>query len=278
MEYLRKETLVEALKRTGLEKGDTVIVHSDISSFGITENFSKEGVLNLYYDAFMEVLGKSGTLCTPAYFYEYARHGIPFDIALSPVSKELGVFARFINSLPSRKRSCNPITSVCAIGKKADDICQLTNRHSYGTNSAFDILYNLNAKVVLLGIPYGATIVTHLAEFQVGVPYLYNKILNIPILNNGELVFENAIFQVRYLDYDIIYKGHVDKTFHRSTWLKEPFVKTTKYLSSEIFVAPVQESVDYMKNMLYQDPYSLLTHVPNFIEGKVPNDGPVIKK
>lgn len=276
MQYVTKSSLIHALKSIGIQDGDTIMVHSDIAAFGTTENFSRKDTLNLFYDAFMEVLGSSGTLCTPAFFYEYARYGIPFDTALSPVSKELGVFAKYINSLPDRKRSPNPLTSVCAVGKNADYICEFINRHAYGEESAFDRLYKLNAKIVSLGV-YGAFTIHHLAEFQAGVPYLYNKIYNIPVLNNGKLLFENSIGFVRYLDYDIEYGGQVDENFSKQTWIKEPFTKKTKYLSSEIYSVCAQDSINYIKNNLYKNPYFLLTHTPNFPEGKVPNDGPVLK-
>ncbi len=277
MNYITKSSLIDALKNIGIQSGDTVMVHSDIAAFGTTENFSRKDTLNLFYDAFMEVVGNNGTLCTPAFFYEYARYGIPFDIALSPVSKELGVFAKYINLIPERKRSCNPLTSVCAIGKNAGYICEHINRHAYGDNSAFDRLYKLNAKIVSLGV-YGAFTINHLAEYQAGVPYLYNKIYNIPIFDNGKIIFENSIGFVKYLDYNIEYKGQVDKNFAKQTWTNKHFVKKTAYISSDIYAINVQDSINYFKEKLYANPYYLLTKAPNFIEGIVPNDGPVIKK
>lgn len=276
MQYITKQSLKQALLSIGISPGDTVMVHSDIASFGTTENFSKKEALKIFYEAFMEILGEEGTLCTPAYFYEYARYGIPFDIALSPVSKELGVFARFVNTLPNKKRSPNPLTSVCAVGKNADYICQFVNRHAYGENSAFDRLYKLNAKIVSLGIN-GAFTINHLAEFKAGVPYLYNKIYNLPVCNNGELVFENSIGYVRYLDYDIEYAGQIDSSWNNNIWLNQNFVKKTSYLNSIIYQTHAQDVINFLIEKLYNNPYFFLTHKPNFVEGKVPNDGPVLK-
>lgn len=277
MKYVTKQSLIDSILSIGIEKGDTVMVHSDIAAFGTTENFSKKEILKLFYDAFMEVLGSEGTLCVPAYFYEYARFGIPYDIALSPVSKELGVFAKYINSLPESKRSCNPLTAVSAVGKNADYICEHINRHAYGENSAFDRLYKLNVKLVSLGV-YGVFTIGHLAEYQAGVPYLYNKIYNIPIYDNGKLIFENSMGFVRYLDYDIEYSEQIDINVAKQTWLKESFVKKTSYLTSEIFAFNAQYLINYIKEKIYSNPYFLLTHKPNFPAGQIPNDGPVMKK
>lgn len=276
MQYITKQTLKNTLVNLGISQGDTVLVHSNIASFGTTENFSKKEALKIFYEAFMETLGEEGTLCTPAYFYEYARYGIPFDIALSPVSKELGVFAKFINSLPNRRRSPNPLTSICAIGKNADYICEFVNRHSYGENSAFDRLYKINAKIIALGVN-GAFTINHLAEYKVGVPYLYNKIYNIPVYNNGQLIFENSMGYVRYLDYDIEYLGQTDNQWYNRVIFKQDFIKQIDYLNSKIYYAEAQLLIKYLSDNLYHNPYFLLTHKPNFPEGKIPNDGPVLK-
>ena len=140
MEYITKEGLINALKELGINKGDTIIVHSDISSFGVVENFTKKKQLETFYNAFMEVLGEEGTLCVPSFFFEYGSNGIPFDISGSQISSSLGVFSKYITLLPNRKRSPMPITSVSAIGKHAEYICEAKNRHGYGIDSAWDIL------------------------------------------------------------------------------------------------------------------------------------------
>lgn len=278
--YIKLNELINALYQAGINKGDTVIVHSDIAAFGTTENFSKKDALEVFYNAFMEVLGNDGTLCVPAYFYEYARFGIPFDIALSPVSKELGVFSKFINSLPERKRSCNPLTSVCAVGKNADYICEWVNRHAYGTDSAFDRLYKLNAKTVLMGVTLNSFTFGHFVEYKIGLPFLYNKIYELPIYNNGELVFENSFSSVRYLEYDIEYKQHTQESWQilLNELITLKYMKKYEYLNSTIYSAYLQDIFEYMAQLLYKNPYVNLTHKPFFPKGKVPNDGPAIKK
>ena len=55
MEYITKSSLIEALLKTGIKNGDTLLIHSDIAAFGTTENFSKKAALNIFYEAFMEV-------------------------------------------------------------------------------------------------------------------------------------------------------------------------------------------------------------------------------
>lgn len=280
MKYITKSSLVDALLSVGIEKNDTVLVHSDIASFGTTENFSRKDALNIFYESFMEVLGSEGTLCVPAYFYEYARFGIPYDISLSPVSKELGVFSKFINSLPESKRSCNPLAAVAAVGKNAEYICEIKNRHNYGEDSAFNRLHKLNAKIVMLGTSLNSVTFVHYVEYHVGVPHMYNKIYNIPVLNNGEVIFDWSISSVRYLNADVSYSRlNGDEMTQTSDILsKYNIIKYQQYLENKIYVSNAEVLYNTFSNGIVLNPYEHLTHAPNFPAGQIPNDGPVLKK
>lgn len=279
VKYITKSSLVDALLSVGIEKNDTVLVHSDIASFGTTENFSRKDALNIFYESFMEVLGSEGTLCVPAYFYEYARFGIPYDISLSPVSKELGVFSKFINSLPESIRSCNPLASVAAVGKYADYICEIKNRHNYGEDSAFNRLHKLNAKIVMLGTSLNAVTFGHYVEYHVGVPHMYNKIYNIPVLNNGEVIFDWSISSVRYLNADIEYgflNEHEMKNISQ-IYIEKNIMKCQPYLENMIYVINTNSLYNAIANGLMINPYNNLAHTPNFPDGQIPNDGPTLK-
>lgn len=280
MEYITKEGIIDTLYNVGLEKGDTVFVHSNIAAFGTTENFSRKEALNLFYEAFMEVLGSEGTLCVPAYFYEYARFGIPYDISLSPVSKELGVFPIFINSLPERKRSCNPLAAVAAVGKNADYICEIKNRHNYGEDSAFNRLHKLNAKIVMLGTTINSVTFCHYIEYHVGVPHMYNKIYNIPILNNGNVIFDWSISSVRYLNADVSYNTLNEQEIQSTSqvFAKNNIMKYQQYLQNKVYVTNTNSLYNALANELMINPYNNLAHAPNFPAGQIPNDGPAMKK
>lgn len=271
MSYITKKGIINTLYNAGIEKGDTILVHSDIAAFGTIENFSRKETLNIFYEAFMEVLGSEGTLCVPAYFYEYARFGLPFDTALSPVSKELGVLSKYINSLPESKRSCNPLASVAAIGKNAEYICAPDSMHNYGVKSAFDKLYQLNSKIVLLGTNLYSVTMGHYAEFKAGVPYMYNKIYNIPVFTNGQLIYNNTVSSVRYLGKDVEYKKQTTKNYGIEN---NSYTTTIPYLSSTITSIITKQLVNNIIDRILQDLYIHLDHKPNFPAGQIPNDGP----
>ena len=271
MKYIKQNELVQNLKKSGIESGDTILVHSDILSFGVVEKFNKKRQLETFYNAFMEVLGEEGTLCVPAFFYEYARFGTPFDIKLSPVSDSLGVFSKYIASLPESKRSPMPITSVAAVGKNADYICEIKNRHGYGEDSAWDRMYKLNTKIISLGF-FGGLTFTNYIDHMVGMPYLYTKIFRIPVYNNGKIIFDYTFSTVRYLDLDVEwYLG--EEKYNRAALIENGISKTVYFNHAPISTTPMQPLFDYIKELYYKDPYIFLKHEPKYIAGQIPDDG-----
>lgn len=270
MNYVTETGLMNAFQEVGIEKGDTILIHSDITSFGLVEKFTKQKQLDTFYNAIMNTIGQNGTLCVPAFFYEYARYGTPFDIQTSPVSDSLGVFSQYINSIKDRKRSCCPTTSIAALGKNADYICEILNRHGYGEDSAWHRMHKLNTKIVMLGTFHGLTF-THYVDYRVGVPYLYTKLYNIPVYNNGVKIFDNTFASVRYLKYDINWLVGQEK-FNLDEMLSKGIMKHCKYNNGDITVSPMQPLFDYCKNKLYENPYHFLANEPNFIPGEIPND------
>lgn len=276
MSIVEKNTLRIAFEKAGIQSGDTVLLYSDISCFGKASDNSPKTLLKIFYDTLSDLLGKNGTICAPAYYYEYARYGMPYDIKTSPISNELGLFPKFINSLDNSKRSPNPITAITAVGKNADYICEIVNRHSYGEDSAYDRLYKLNSKIVLLGPQFNNLTFWHYVEYRVGVAHTYNKIYNIPVLYNGKTVFDYTIANVRYLNKNVEYNF-----LNHEEWLKiyQPMIDNntlliSPYLNSSIYMYETCGLFNLVKDYMYHNPYYLIIPSPNFPFGEIPNDGP----
>ena len=67
-------------KKVGLKKGDIAMVHSDLRTFGkIGDVTDKERFIGLILNAFLNVLGKEGTLVVPTYTYSFCRNQV-FDV------------------------------------------------------------------------------------------------------------------------------------------------------------------------------------------------------
>ena len=73
------EILVEDLKNLGLEKGDTVIVHSSLKSMG-----QVDGGANTVIDAIIEVIGNDGTVLFPAFSWDPCISTLKFDAKNTP--------------------------------------------------------------------------------------------------------------------------------------------------------------------------------------------------
>lgn len=263
---MHKNALIQALKELGVKPRDTLFVHSDLRPFGIPEQAqTKEEILRFYYDIFLEVLGPQGTLVVPAYFYEYARNGELFDVETSPVSKTLGVFSSFINALPGRVRSCNPLQSLAAIGSHAEEICGGDSLMGYGLTSPWHKLRTLGAKMLFLGVTLQPMTFVHHIEQQFGVPHLYQKLYHSPILRNGIPVPGIAISSVRYLEYKI----HYELSFFQGELERRGLLKK----SSIGYLVSFEEAFQTGLTLLSQNPYCFLENPPAFIPGKIPTDG-----
>jgi aminoglycoside 3-N-acetyltransferase len=264
---ISKEIIINSLKEAGLKKGDIVLVHSNLALLGMFDP-SREKILSTYYEAFAEVLGEEGTLCVPAYFYEYARFNIPYDTKRSPVSKELGAFARYVASLPEAVRSLHPLTAIASIGGQAEYISGGENVFSYGVDTPWERMYKMNAKMLFMGIDNtrGMTF-SHFIEHSVGVPYMYNKIHNTPVFRDGEKVCDSTTSYVRYLKYGV--------RMNSSGWTSElreaKLIREAVCGEGQIYLLEMQDVFSFYKEKLIKNRYYFLRHAPAFVEGEIPS-------
>lgn len=262
--------LEQGLRDLGIQEGDLVFLHSDLMALGIPENIhSRKEILSFYGNVFQKVLGSTGTLSVPAYFYEYARFGEPFDTEKSPVSKSLGAFSSYVCAMQGRIRSCNPLQSIASIGHKALEISGGDSLSGYGVNSPWERLRQLGAKIVFLGVDMKAMTYVHYIEQLVGVPHLYFKVFGYPIYRNGKLISGNPVSAVRYLDYDIEYDlKPFEELLFQNGHAKSVSVGKGKILLTSAEVA-YQEGIKALEKNLY----FFLKSPPKFLAGKIPYDG-----
>lgn len=248
--------LVTALEMCGV--GDSVIfVHCDISKLGkVPGAQSIMDYLTFYFNAMWAV---SNTVVVPAYFYEYGRKNEPFDVALSPVSRELGLFPKYVMRMPHSYRSINPLTSVCAVGERAFYVCEERTGSSLGVGSPFDLLYNLNAEMVFIGVDLSVMTFVHYVEYMVGVPHLYSRICHPPVYRDGIKVDIPITAQVRYLD------KNVQPAPEKNTEMFEGagIVNSKRIGNGIIRVVNCRRAFDYLKYRLQKNPFCLLRERPD---------------
>lgn len=203
---IAKERLITDLKKIGLTKGDSVLVHSSLSKIGFVEG----GAVTVV-DALREVVGESGTLLFPAFPAKGKNkthlESTPFfDVAATP--SQMGSITEYFRKLPDVYRSFHPTDSVCALGPLAT---YYTNTHfgqltPYNENSPFRKLCHKNGKILMLGTTLnGACTNLHTLEDAVVFKYpVYDdKIFDVKMINfNGEVSYmktkvHNPLYSVK---------------------------------------------------------------------------------
>ncbi|MGW5279779.1 aminoglycoside N(3)-acetyltransferase [Streptomyces collinus] len=179
-----RDTVSAQLRRLGVETGETLLVHSSLSSLGWVNGGAVAVVQGL-----LDALGASGTLVVPtqtgdlsdpavwhhppvpAEWWDTVRATMPgYDPRVTP-SRGVGVIPETVRTWPGARRSAHPQTSFAALGTRAAHVvadhaadCRL------GERSPLARLERLGARVLLLGAGYGACTSFHLAEYRIPSP------------------------------------------------------------------------------------------------------------
>ena len=151
-EILSKADLVGEFKRIGIQKGDTLLVHSSLSKIGYVSEGPKTVV-----DALLEVVGDEGNLLMPtspnaSMQLDYIRNLEVFDVENDP--SRLGAITEYFRRLPEAMRSAHPTEPVACIGPHAE---YFTSAHfgsptPYTSNSPFFRVGERNGKILYLGV------------------------------------------------------------------------------------------------------------------------------
>ncbi|WP_435363240.1 aminoglycoside N(3)-acetyltransferase [Haloarchaeobius sp. DYHT-AS-18] len=209
-EPITVDRIASDLRDLGLAAGDTVLVHSSLSSLGWVCGGPVAVV-----DALQQVVTADGTLVMPAHTGDYSDPGswrnppVPdeweqeirdtmpaYRPEVTPCTR-LGAVPDTFRSFPGVVRSRHPVVSFTAWGADAEAI---TAEHSYdeplGEQSPLARLYERNATVLMLGTDHGTNTSLHLAEYRDG----RDKQLEpdgAPVIQDGERVW------LRFVDIEL---------------------------------------------------------------------------
>jgi aminoglycoside 3-N-acetyltransferase len=239
------------LRSLGVNAGSTIIVHSSLSSLGYVVGGARAVVI-----ALTEVLGPQGTLVVPTHSSELSdpknwsrppipeawwptvRAGMPAYDPLLTTTRQMGAVAEMVRHLPGSLRSSHPRMSFAALGPHADFI---TSGHdledSFGEHSPLARLYDLEAKVVLLGVGHGNNTTLHLAESR--APAMR------PTVTEGAPMMVNG--QRQWVTYETI-EYDVDDFEQVGAALKNAGLETNGLVGgAPSTIMPVKPVVDFAK-------------------------------
>ena len=165
---LTLDDLVAEFRVTGLQPGDTLLVHSSYKSFG-----GVEGGPQTVIDALLQVLGAEGTLIMPTFNFDFCK-GEPWDVRVTP--SQMGAMTNMVRTHPKARRVFHPIYSFAVLSKQAEFLTAERYKSSYGANSLFAKLRQLDGKIMVVGLRYtdSMTFFHHVEEME-GVDYRYLK-------------------------------------------------------------------------------------------------------
>jgi aminoglycoside 3-N-acetyltransferase len=165
---LTLENLVNEFEALGLSARDTLLVHSSYKSLG-----GVEGGPQTVIDALLAVLGEDGTLIMPTFNFDFCK-GQPWDIRTTP--SHMGAITNMVREHPDAKRVFHPIYSFAILGKYADYLTKECYKSSYGRDSVFGKLRELDGKIMVIGLRYtdSMTFFHHIEEME-GVDYRFMK-------------------------------------------------------------------------------------------------------
>ncbi|KAM5368776.1 hypothetical protein ACJZ2D_009330 [Fusarium nematophilum] len=175
-----RTTLVNDFKNLGVLSGETLLLHSSLSSIGWVC-----GGAEVVVQALLDVLGPTGTLVVPTHsgdnsdpskwesppvpqeWWQVIRESTPAYNPLTTRTRGMGVIAETLRTWPGAIRSAHPQTSFAAVGFHAHTI---TAGHALdcllGEQSPLARLEHVQARVLLLGVGFDVCTAFHLAEYR----------------------------------------------------------------------------------------------------------------
>ena len=169
MNSYSRDDLSRALRATGLERGDLVVVHTALYAPGRIVDTPLIEISSRLYATLRRIIGRQGTIVVPT-FYNAFRRGEAFDRQFTP-STGTGSFAEYVRLLPDARRSPHAIHSVSAEGPLADAITDRDTPSGFGQGSPFDALIDYDARILTFGTTLESSCLIRWAEERIGVPY-----------------------------------------------------------------------------------------------------------
>ncbi len=250
MKPVTKADIINALHELGVHKGQTLMVHTSLSSIGyvcggaqavieaLTETVTEEGTLMMPTQSWKNLDPTDGVHWTvPEEYWQIIRDNWPaYDKRITPTNT-MGAVAEMFRQWPESLRSDHPARSVAAWGKHAGYLVKdhdLSN--IFGEGSPIGKLYELDADVLLIGVGYDKNTSIHLADVRAEYPGKHNCTEYSAVMENGERVWK---------EYETLFVDGEDFVQIGEAFEKENTVKKTLLGNAELRLMKQRELVDF---------------------------------
>jgi aminoglycoside 3-N-acetyltransferase len=226
-----KNEIKKGLSDLGLKKGDSVILHSSFLSLGYVE-----GGPDAVIDAFLETLGKKGTLVVPTF-------------------GSLGILTDILKNRSDAVKSCCNGATVAAVGALAEKLCQdhWKAETLHGKDTPYTRLAESGGYVCLLGVDQDRNTTLHSIEALLELPYLN--------IHRGEFTDEEG--KTRYGEWKYYPGPHRDFIGLDNLYRKSGKMKTGQIGNAVVRLIKAKDLIDIGLELGKRSPDFVLCNNPN---------------
>ena len=243
----------QSFKNVGISPNDTIMIHGDAGVAAQITNVAINHRLNFLIDEIINFIGNQGTLIVPTFSYSFTKNQ-DFDVHNTP--SDLGAFSEAFRTHPDSLRSKNPNFSVSSIGKDSGKYINSRIDDCFGSETAFDLLFKDNAKIVCLGCNFSRITFVHYVEQNIGVKYRYFKKFFGRIVDNGHIEEIENRYYVR--DLSIESQGELEEIKKAAT--EKRVLSQTTFGRFPLFSIGVEDFFLIATELLRKNPYALTEH------------------
>ena len=245
----------KALADAGVKSGDLIFVQSSLIPFLIKiDRNDQNAFLENIYNALTDLVGNEGTICFPIFSYSFFNKTI-FDPE-EPPTNAMGTLSVLLWSKRKCIRTMDPIFSVGVSGKLEKKLTENLPKTCFGKNSFFDRFYNLNGKLLQIGVSVdGSTYVIYFDQ-KLQSKYRYLKDFSGEIKIDGELHRETWETCVRRLDGTVT----VDLRNLKERIEQDGYINKSNLMDGFIYCIESKQFYTALKLYLAEDPLFLIKH------------------
>lgn len=200
-DYISYKKIPSVLK---IEKGDVILLTSDITDLFLQCQENGEIMdVNILLDNFQEAIGEEGTLLVPTYNWGFCQ-GKAFDYKKTP--SKTGAIGNAALRRKDFTRTKHPIYSFAVWGKDAVKLAEMDNIESFGPDSPFAYLEQVDAKNVFIGASLRNSFTyIHYIEQKLKAPYRFSKVFRSHYIDQDKVdTVRDYSMYVRDLDLDVV--------------------------------------------------------------------------
>jgi len=243
---------LDALKASGIKKGDTIFVHSSVSAFGKLQVLDDNFLLQALIDTLKESVGNQGTIIMPTFSYSFWENK-SYDASSS--KSKVGVLTEYFRKQVDVSRTSHPNHSVAVWGKHKDYLLKI-GKDTFDKNSIFGKLHHLYGKIVFFGAPFQSCTYVHYIEQMRTVPYRYMRKHRGKIINKGIEYEDEITVYYKYFPFFTLL-SQLEKHL-----LEKKLMKESRLGKGKIQVIGADTLFREGTNLLNNDIYSFLKNEP----------------